>query len=173
MLSMIAISSLNDQFSCRSFCTSVLTMASSGLWVLKACLCAHLLALLFLFLPLSYSLIFLYMTIALMVMYMPRITLSLYYGCVWIASVQWIAVTWACMVFLCCTGIFLIVFLKSVWEASEIFLGISIPVACDLQSCLPHGQNICDGIFLGHLVCPVIIILYLHSRFPHLLRFCL
>ena len=52
--------------------------------------------------------------IALMVMHMPGIlSFCLSQSCIWIASLGRIAVAQACTVFLCCIGVFIVVFFEA------------------------------------------------------------
>ena len=103
ILSMIVISSLNDQYGGRSFC--------HGVWVLTVCLCS----LSSVAIPISSGVmqygISVHDSITLMVMHMPGfLHLCMSHGCVWIASLWWVAVAKACIVLLYYIDAFLIVF---------------------------------------------------------------
>ena len=74
-------------------------------------------------------------SIALMVMHMPEISSSLSHGCVWTASQVWIAVAKACIIFLCCIGVFLVVIFKASVIGLRHLSGISLPAVCDLLLC--------------------------------------
>ena len=100
----IVISSLNDQYGYSSFCTSALLMASQEVHALVKCLGVPHLGLLLLPLLLSWSLVCLYMTSLhqWLCTYLVFLHPCLSHSCVWIANLQWIVVTQACTVFLCC-----------------------------------------------------------------------
>ena len=132
VLSMTAIWSLNDQHGCRSFCIPALddslslSMSSDSMPMCSSSSIAILISS-----AIMQSGMSMHDSIALIVMHMPRISSSLFCGCVWIANLQWIPVAQACIVFLHCIAVFLVVYFKVSDRLAKSVLNIA---AIDLWS---------------------------------------
>ena len=103
--SMMAISSLDEQYSYSSSCTLAVVNGqpySTSSDSMPKCLLSSVAFLISS--ALMQSGMSMHDSIALVVMHMPGISSSLFVSwCVWISNLQWITVVQVCIVFLCCT----------------------------------------------------------------------
>ena len=174
VLSMIAISSVNDHYGCGSFFTSALvddqpwnTNSDS----MPMCLSSSIA------ISISSAIIqcgmSMHDSLAFMVLHIPEIYSSLYFGYAWIASLHWIAEVPGLHSILMLYWCILSSILWSLCNRLAIsFLHITISSLCYVIT-LTSWENISDGIFLSHGICLVIIILCCYTSFPCWLSFYL
>ena len=132
--------------------SQVLSKANCTVWVLTAYFGAHHLVFLFLFLLLSMQHfgMFIHDPIAFMVIHMPDISSSLF-------------VSWVCLVFLCCTDGFTIVFFGTCVIGLQ-HISWRLPLlACGPQLHWLYGWSSRDENFLGHGVCLVLLFPFCYS----------
>ena len=131
LLSIIGISSLNDQYGCSPSLPLFWFMSSHRVWGLTTCQYGHQLFLAFLFLLPSCSLVCLCMNLlpSLLCTFLEFLCLCV---SVWIASLWWIIVAQTCKVFLCYISVFVIVFLTACVICLQHQPWRLLPVSCDL-----------------------------------------